>query len=227
MRNMYILAEGQTEVNFIKRVLYEHFSRSGVNMIPITVTTKTDKKQGKMHKGGISNFAKIEAEIKKIAGTINDSADNYLSTMIDFYKYPSDSPDYNRLNILNSPYDKVKHLEKELKKTAQKYLVRDSFIPYVQLHEFETLIFSDLSKLAEKYFDKDIKKLQSDVAGFANPELINNGETTAPSKRIISYIPNYDKAGMGVTIAENIGLDVLKQTCQHFGEWITSMETIR
>lgn len=67
MRNMYILAEGQTEVNFIKRVLYEHFSRSGVNMIPITVTTKTDKKRGKMHKGGISNFAKIEAEIKKIA----------------------------------------------------------------------------------------------------------------------------------------------------------------
>ena len=188
MRNMYILAEGQTEVNFIKRVLYEHFSRSGVNMIPITVTTKTDKKRGKMHKGGISNFAKIEAEIKKIADIINASADNYLSTMIDFY---------------------------------------NSFIPYVQLHEFEALIFSDLSKLAEKYFDKDIKKLQSDVAGFANPELINNGETTAPSKRIISYIPNYDKAGMGVTIAENIGLDVLKQTCQHFGEWITSIETIR
>jgi hypothetical protein len=56
--------------------------------------------------------------------------------------------------------------------------------------------------------------------------LIDDGPTTAPSKRIIAEIPEYDKATAGVAVAEKIGMDTLRQKCRHFNEWITRLEQL-
>ncbi len=63
-----------------------------------------------------------------------------------------------------------------------------------------------------------------DVGG--NPELINDGKFTAPSKRIIKEIPEYDKVNAGPLIVEKIGLDVLRRGCPHFNEWLTKLEDL-
>ncbi|NJL76090.1 MAG: DUF4276 family protein [Saprospiraceae bacterium] len=60
------------------------------------------------------------------------------------------------------------------------------------------------------------------------PEEINESAQTAPSKRIIQYLPNYEKqkSQVGPMIAEDIGLELLRQRCPHFNEWITKLESL-
>jgi hypothetical protein len=49
---------------------------------------------------------------------------------------------------------------------------------------------------------------------------------TAPSKRIIAEIPEYDgqKATSGPLIAGRIGLPTLREKCAHFAEWLHRLE---
>ena len=65
------------------------------------------------------------------------------------------------------------------------------------------------------------------VAG-KNPEEINEGQETAPSKRIIKEIPEYkgQKATIGPLVAAKIDLDVLREKCKHFNEWLTRLEKL-
>ena len=145
------------------------------------------------------------------------SAECRYTTMFDFYALPSDFPGAGEAAKIADPYKKVSILE-----AAMTSDISDRrFIPYIQLHEFEALILCDPAKLSCEYLERDseIAGLVSFAAG-RNPELIDDGLETAPSKRIMSAIPEYDKATAGVAIAEKIGLEVLMSRCAHFGEWM-------
>lgn len=86
------------------------------------------------------------------------------------------------------------------------------------------MIFSDLSKLQEAYFEYNIKALFEYTKIQANPEMINDGEETAPSKRIINCIDCFDKANMGVDVLAKIGVKDIARKCRHFAEWIRDIE---
>lgn len=104
----------------------------------------------------------------------------------------------------------------------------DRFIPYIQLHEFEALMFCDITKLVIEYPKciKEIESLESVLAKYnGNPELINNNPETAPSKRIIAAIEGkrkykYNKPRSGSIVTTSIGLPVIMRLCRHFREWI-------
>lgn len=72
-----------------------------------------------------------------------------------------------------------------------------------------------------------INKLKKELGGI-NPEEINESPQTAPSKRIIKYLPDYagQKAQVGPLVAEDIGMAALRNSCPHFHEWITKLEEI-
>lgn len=59
-----------------------------------------------------------------------------------------------------------------------------------------------------------------------NPELIDEGKATAPSKRIIKLVPEYDKVSVGADIAAINGVEFLKEKCRHFNDWITTLENL-
>jgi hypothetical protein len=103
------------------------------------------------------------------------------------------------------------------------------FIPYIQLHEFEAFLLVDPDKLITMYPDKQsaINRLKIDI-GNMEPEKINDSQHTAPSKRIIKHLPNYEgqKAQVGPLVAEDIGLGRLRKECPHFNEWIDMLEKI-
>jgi oligopeptide/dipeptide ABC transporter ATP-binding protein len=63
-------------------------------------------------------------------------------------------------------------------------------------------------------------------AQFKAPEEINDGETTAPSKRLQSLYPGYDKILFDPLIAQRIGLDKLRQECPHFRDWMSKLEAL-
>ena len=56
-------------------------------------------------------------------------------------------------------------------------------------------------------------------ADYPNPEDINQGKSTAPSKRLHQLIPGYSKVNHGVAIVQNAGIDVLFQKCPRFKAW--------
>ena len=64
------------------------------------------------------------------------------------------------------------------------------------------------------------------MVGDQNPELINDGHDTAPSKRILEQIPAYKKATAGVTVTEKTGLSTLRAKCKHFHEWLSCLEQL-
>ncbi|MDI9552279.1 MAG: DUF4276 family protein, partial [Bacteroidota bacterium] len=103
------------------------------------------------------------------------------------------------------------------------------FIPYVQLHEFEAFLLVNPDRLILMYPDQQsgINRLKHDI-GVMDPEKINESEHSAPSKRIIKYLPDYEgqKAQVGPLVAGDIGLSELRRKCPHFNDWITKLENI-
>jgi hypothetical protein len=221
---LYIVTEGQTESNFVKKVLGPYFSGGGVTLIPCTLVTKNDKKAGRQYKGGISRYSKAKNDILKCLAYGRKRSDVYVSTMFDFYRLPNDFPGFNDAQRFNDPYKKAASLEDALKDDIDKN--GTAFIPYLSLHEFEALLFSDIAVVRRHFFEIDITPLINTDLEYPNPELINNGEQTSPSKRILQYVPGYAKHVDGVAIAQKIGLDVLRQKCKHFDGWIKRLERL-
>ena len=143
--------------------------------------------------------------------------------MFDLYALPNDFPGFAEAARVADPYEKVALLERALDTD-----VGDArFVPYIQLHEFEALIFARLETLLDEYFDREteIQCLRDVLADHDdNPELIDDGLATAPSKRILHQVPEYNKATAGPDLAARIGIDHLRQRCRHFGDWLEKLE---
>lgn len=66
------------------------------------------------------------------------------------------------------------------------------------------------------------------IKSIPNPELIDGGKDTSPSKRIIKVFPNYgdNKPVIGAMVAQEIGLEHMLRTCSHFAEWVKKLENL-
>lgn len=152
--------------------------------------------------------------------------DVFFTTMFDFYKLPADFPGFEAARLNTDPYEKIKIIEEQLLSDISS----PRFISYIQLHEYETLLFAGLNKFHHYYIEhaRQIAALKEEVADIINPELINEKPKTAPSKRITKHLPSYfkDKTSAGPIIAEHIGLEVLRAKCQHFNSWVLQLEQL-
>ena len=169
MKKIFVVTEGQSETNFVQRVMSPYFAGRCI-LIPNTVVTKIDNRRGKMYKGGVANYEQIRNTLRKTLSISSKSTDSYVTT------------------------------------------------------KFETMLFSDITKLEETYFEYDLTALKECVKTQSNPELINNGAETAPSKRIIDCIGCFDKANVGVDVLEKIGIENIAAKCHHFSEWMKHIE---
>ncbi|TYO92289.1 DUF4276 family protein [Desulfallas thermosapovorans] len=214
-----VVVEGQTEETFVSEVLAPHLAMKGVFAVARAVATSRTKTY--VYRGGVTTYAKIRNDI---INWIKQDPSSYITTMFDLYGLPKDFPGKDSLLPNINCYDKVSILEKAFAQDIN----YQRFIPYLQLHEFETLLFAELDKLKFYYVqgkDAAIRRLKDTVKGIA-PELINDGVNTAPSKSIIKEIPEYKdgKRVVGPLIVGQIGLPALKQACPHFNEWIKEIE---
>ncbi|MCI9132672.1 MAG: DUF4276 family protein [Lachnospiraceae bacterium] len=221
MKKFFVVTEGQSETNFVNKVMIPHFG-GRCSLIPITVVTKADGRHGKIYKGGVTNYQQIRNTLVKALAISSKSKDSYVTTMFDFYRLPTDVPGIADARKIHDPYDKVELIEREILKAEKGN--EKFFFPYIELHEFEAMLFSDLTKLEEAYFDYDLTPLKECARMQSNPELINDGDETAPSKRIINCINCYDKANVGVGVLEKIGIENISCKCRHFSEWIRHIE---
>lgn len=212
---MKIHVEGHTEEGFVKRILAPHLSKLGYQIIAV----KNETSRG--HKGGIRKYSLFKRNTLHLCG----SSECLITTMIDFYHLPNDFPGYDEISSITNDIDKVKHLEEKLKEDL-KIQPPNYFIPYIQLHEFEALLFSDINKIDEVLQDygcSNHERLKEIIAEYHEPENINTNE--GPSVKLINLTDNgYKKITHGLNIAEKIGFEEMRKQCPHFDEWLKQIE---
>jgi len=148
-------------------------------------------------------------------------SDSWFTTMVDLYRLPPDIPGYEESRSISDPVRRVQFLEGALKSN----LSHPRFEPYIQLHEFEALLFSDPRSFSIAFPDEPeaIANLVRIRETAFTPEHIDVGQETAPSRRICNLFPQYAKTVHGPIIAQKIGLSRIRQECAHFNAWLEAI----
>jgi hypothetical protein len=221
MKHLYIIVEGETELEFIKRLLIPHFNNKGINThiqgIAISI------------KGGGHGYNDVKHFNNTVKPVLHLKSEPIITTMIDYYGINSTRkmPNYEDCMQLNSTDDKIACMQQELNRQVQAIKPYRHFIPHIQKHELETLLFVN----PEDGFDLEDDKIKEAVISVANEypnvEEINHTPEGAPSKRLISiyskYGHTYAKGADAVDIIELIGIDALLKACPHFNKWINHL----
>ena len=98
-------------------------------------------------------------------------------------------------------------------------------VSFLALHEFEAWLFTDIEAMAAVIPAREkARELQLAVAGL-EPEDINEGAKTAPSKRLLQIFPSFRKAVHGPAVAQRIGLEAIRAKCPHFDQWVKRLES--
>ena len=215
--------EGQTEETFVNLILKPHLAHKSIWASARCVLT--GRKRGYEYRGGMTTYQRARNDVTRWM-LEDQNPDARFTTMFDLYALPNDFPGYQDSLKAPDPYERVSILEDALREDLDDW----RFIPYIQLHEFEALLLSDPQKLDSQFYeyDKEIARLIKVADEFDSPEMIDDGTHTAPSKRIIAEIPEYDgrKVSAGPIVAERIGLPALRAKCRHFSEWLDKLESL-
>lgn len=216
MKRLVVIAEGETEESFVNNILKPYFNSLGIyNSIQCFKTKHSN--------GGLSKYLYIKQDIIRVIY----ETDVIVTTMFDFYRLPSDFPGYKQDNAISHDIW-VEIIESKIKEDIEHTQDRcfDNFIPYIQLHEFEALIFSSIEGIDALFERSEVKyrDFQNVINSYPNPEDINNGPNSAPSVRLKRLIPGYDKVVHGVNIISEIGMDVVLSKCPRFNRWIEKLK---
>jgi len=211
-----ILVEGQTEETFVNDVLSPHLNQMGV--YPHALLFRRG--------GGSFRYEKCQ---RVILSALKQDKAAQITTMVDFYGMPGDWPGRNESQSCRYYQDKARRVEQALSEdiVAQMGGSWDpaQFIPYVQMNEFEALLFSDTSILAASN-SRLSAQLERVLQSFSSPEEINDNYDTCPSRLIEQHIEKYVKTVDGIIAARKIGLRKMRQKCPHFNEWVARLEDI-
>ncbi len=208
MIRLAIVVEGRTEEEFVKQVLSGHLIDHGVSTIPVVVGSRG-------HKGGRVTVDRIAAHVRQLVENFDA-----ITTLVDFYGFH------------DRPTDDIDELQSRIDAACQPVASRplraDRVFAYVQLHEFEALLFSDASafRAAPISSEEAISRLESVRQAYRSPEEIDDGRQTAPSKRIDLALPGYRKLTHGIAVAADVGIDAMKRECPRFAQWLTRLESL-
>lgn len=222
MPGLMLHVEGQTEARFVDLVLCEHLLQSNYSYV-------TSRLVGD-GAGGICSWS---AARKAILNHLRRDRRCIVTTMVDFYGLPSKGkawPGHEEALHLRFE-DKAQHVERAILDNVAREMGLDfntsRFVPFILMHEFEALLFSDCVQLSEALGvagrSAEFQRIRDQ---FRSPEEINDSVDTAPSKRIKALTPRYDKVLDGVDAAQRIGLERIRAECRHFDSWLTHLESL-
>jgi Domain of unknown function (DUF4276) len=217
---IFAVVEGPTEEVFVKDVLAPVLWPRQVYLTPILLGVPG-------HKGGQTNYARVK---KDILTQLKQDRAAYCTTMLDLYGlgkgFPGTPTPPNVSNL-----EKVAHIERAVLEdiigTSPDLGADIRFVPYLQLHEYEGLLFSDPAAFAHSIFRPDLAdRFQAIREAFATPEDINNDPNTAPSKRVLQLCSSYNKPLDGKRAASAVGIATIRRECPHFRAWLERLESL-
>ena len=209
MIRLAVSVEGQTEEEFTKTVLAPHLQSRDIYPTPILVGRAGATAVG----GGNVSVERLATDMAILSHQFN-----IVTSLVDYYGFQGKSD--------NAAEDLERLVHKEvLRKNGSRTI---TILPYVQKHEFEALLFSDIDAFSDhpSASPETVHSLRAVRARFDTPEHINDNKATAPSRRIATVLPRYRKRLDGPILAQNIGLPKIRSACPRFDQWITSLEEL-
>ena len=209
MIRLAVSVEGQTEEEFVKGVLKAHLLSRDIEADPILIGAGTDGG------GGNVTVKRLTSDMARLY-----HSHDVVTSLVDFYGF------------LKKGDRTVDALEAHILQTIGEQIGegwdQNRVFPYVQRHEFEGLLFSNVNVFATQndFPDDCVAALLAVREQFTIPEDINDSPQTAPSKRIAGVIPRYNKRLHGPILAEEIGLDTIRAECPRFNAWVTYLESL-
>ncbi|MBN2590650.1 MAG: DUF4276 family protein [Sedimentisphaerales bacterium] len=218
MNRVRVLVEGQTEQNFVRDILKPYFDTRGI-FLHAVMFNRT---------GGIIGYTKAK---KVILRSLKEDSGIICTTMVDFYGMPADWPGRSQSKDLTRYLEKAFTVEvslfNDIKESFDDSFNSKRFLPYVQMHEFEALLFSSPEKLAQSLGNESLTASFLEIRKkYQSPEEINDNHDSCPSRRITGIFQDFRKTMNGISAANHIGLEMMRQECPHFNEWIEKLERI-
>lgn len=224
MTRLLVHVEGQTEETFVNKVLCPHLTLCGFQSVSARLLGNARLRQ---QRGGIRDWPTVR---KEIVNHLREDAECFAAIMVDFYGLPSSWPGRQaaqQLAFEAKAHQVVGEITNDIQKELGTSFNPVRFIPYIVMHEFEALLFSDCMTLAKAIGQPNLGLKFADVRDyFHSPEHINDSPATAPSKRILSIFKGYNKPSHGVIAAEDMGLKTIREQCSHFDEWLRKLEDL-
>ena len=227
MRRLLVHVEGPTEETFVNSVLGPHLGCRGYSSVAARLMGDA---RPRSRRGGLS----WQSVRKGILRHLKQDPQVVATTMVDYYGMPqSRSKQWpGRVEAASLPFfQKAETIRNALARDISEGMGNSfnprRFIPYVSMHEFEALLFSDCTGFADSVGLPEIgNEMERILALFGSPEEIDDSYTTAPSKRIQDLLPSYDKVAMGAVAIGDIGLDDIRRHCPNFACWLSRLEAV-
>ncbi len=202
MIRLAISVEGPTEEEFVKNVLADHLRSKGVEPQPILLN-------------GNVTVERLASDIARLIWSFNR-----VTSLVDFYGF--------RDKNTATPEQLEQRILERVARKINRSWDQSRVIPYVQQYEFEGLLFSNVDAFADAIdaSEESVEELLSIREKFPTPEDINDNSETAPSKRIVKIISQYQKVLYGSLIAMEISLDAIRAECPRFSDWLTRLESL-
>ena len=224
MTRLLVHVEGQTEERFVNQVLAPHLYSCKFSSVGARIMGNARQRR---KRGGVQAWTTAR---KDIVGHLREDQASIVTTMVDYYGMPKSWPRRMEAGKLTFPQN-VQTVENALATDVSEQMPTnfnpDRFVPYVMMHEFEAVLFSDCDKFAARIGQPELApKFQAIRDKFATPEEIDDSPETAPSKRIELLVPGYQKPLMGALASSKIGLNAIRSACPHFHSWLKRLESI-
>ncbi|WP_059280047.1 DUF4276 family protein [Dehalococcoides mccartyi] len=223
MNRVLVLVEGPTERVIIQQVFAPDLGVKNVFLNPKVVGQPG-------HKGG-NRFAAVRRELRNL---ICQEPESIVTMFFDYYGLGNDWPERETtrgksIEIARGTLEKA--LADTIRLDMGDGFNPERFIPYIQFHEMEALLFADPEEMAKVFQKPGLKTaFEQDVKDCGGCENINNNYETAPSRRIQKHFPGYKK-GSSVNahawrIAQHIGVEKIRQQCPNFNDWYAKLERL-
>lgn len=226
MSRLLIHVEGETEETFVNEVLAPHLYQFGYSSVSARLLGNSRRRS---KRGRIGAWHAVRSDI---LNHLREDPESLSTIMVDYYALPQSGQnswpmrkESTRHPFLDKPAIIQNAIHKEISESMGSSFLPDRFIPYIMMYEFEGLLFSNPENFAKGIGQcalvRDFQKIR---ASFETPEHINDSPETAPSKRIIKIVSNYDKPLMGTLAILEIGLDQIRAECALFNHWMNQLE---
>ena len=225
MMRLGVHVEGQTEEQFVNELLASHLYGQGFSQVWARLYGKARRR------GRGTAWPAVRGEIVR---HLKEDKTIIATTMVDYYGMPQSGSRAwpRRVTAASLPLpQRAKAVEDALSADIEREMGsefdRRRFIPFVMMHEFEALLFSDCRRLASGIDRLDLADAFQRIRdAFSSPEAIDDSPDTAPSKRVAALVPGYQKPLFGIVAALEIGLATMRSECPHFDCWITRLERL-
>ena len=226
MARLIVQVEGVTEEEFVDALLAPHLLACGWERV---VATRMGRARSRDRRHGVKGWDVVLPSILK---HLKEDAGCWVTTLVDYYGLPASGArawpgrhEADGLPLGQRGARVHQALSAAVAEALDGEYEARRFLPFVIMHEFEGLLFSDCRRFAEAIGQPELRDdFQAIRDAFGTPEEINDSPQTAPSKRVEALVPGYAKPLMGPLAALDIGLDAIQQECPHFRAWIEQLE---